>query len=654
MRMMKKISRLLMVAACLAVAVPSAAQSQFQSTFEVGIGYTRPATENMDMVSVLLQAEDFFLETGIGLRTNAGIGGDSVFGWLVRGGMRPFALGNVRGHVGAEFSLFSNSTSDNGESATLMGLGFLVGGILPAGGPLEPRRAPATPSPSSLAAGTRSPSSWSASWASTCCSSSAFCRAARCRGAAERGRAPGGPGPTLPARSGAPGTCAAGVPTRGSMSRSICVVGHLMLPLLAGTPEPVVGGAEVQSFHLAQELHRRGWRLSFLVCSHDGSSRGVRQTPLGTAHILYPRRSSKRLVDKLQEKRALFNAVLHADGDLVFQRAVWDADLAALAARWRGRPYVYSLASDRDVVALPKWSRRRNVLHLARAVVAQTASQREWAERDGVRARIIASGFPVPGWNPAPRADVLWVGTLRALKQPDLFLDLAAAFPSHAFVLCGGAGEDTAVAVRVAARAAALPNLRYEGFVPYAQIAARFARARVLVNTSTYEGFPNTFVLAWLHGAVVLSLGVDPDEAAVPRRARRRGARSADLAAALGALLADESRCAALAARARAHAERQHDIRTVANDYEAVFEAALGGRSTVSGWQRLPGRPGAAYPPGLAPGQRGATRLPSSNRSPWRSRCGIHARPLRPTRLRTPRHRLPSSPTAPCCRTGSR
>lgn len=128
MRMMKKISRLLMVAACLAVAVPSAAQSQFQSTFEVGIGYTRPATENMDMVSVLLQAEDFFLETGIGLRTNAGIGGDSVFGWLVRGGMRPFALGNVRGHVGAEFSLFSNSTSDNGESATLMGLGFLAGG----------------------------------------------------------------------------------------------------------------------------------------------------------------------------------------------------------------------------------------------------------------------------------------------------------------------------------------------------------------------------------------------------------------------------------------------------------------------------------------------------------------------------------------------
>jgi len=128
MRMTRMISRLLMLAACLAVAVPSAAQSQYQSTFELGIGYTRPATENMDMVSLLLQADEFFLETGVGLRTNAGQGGDSVFGWLVRGGMRPFALGNVRGHVGAEFSLFSNSTTDSDGAATLMGLGFLVGG----------------------------------------------------------------------------------------------------------------------------------------------------------------------------------------------------------------------------------------------------------------------------------------------------------------------------------------------------------------------------------------------------------------------------------------------------------------------------------------------------------------------------------------------
>jgi hypothetical protein len=128
MRMRSKISWVVVVAACLALAVPSAAQSQFQSTFELGVGYTRPATENMDMVSFLLRAEDFFVESGIGLRTNAGVNGNSVFGWLVRGGICPFKLGNVRGHVGGEFSLFSNSTKNSTGSTTLLGLGFLVGG----------------------------------------------------------------------------------------------------------------------------------------------------------------------------------------------------------------------------------------------------------------------------------------------------------------------------------------------------------------------------------------------------------------------------------------------------------------------------------------------------------------------------------------------
>jgi glycosyltransferase involved in cell wall biosynthesis len=355
------------------------------------------------------------------------------------------------------------------------------------------------------------------------------------------------------------------------MAGSICFVGHLMLPLLQGTAEPVIGGAEVQSYHLAAELQARDWKTSFLVCRFDDDPAPVRDTPLGPAHVLYRRRLPKSLADKWREKLALFEAVRRTGAGLVFQRAVWDADVAAFAAQRQRRPYVYALASDRDAVALPRWSRRRNVLQLARAVVAQSQLQQDWVRRYGGSSTVIPSGFPVPPWRADRRDGALWVGTLRALKRPEIFVDLAAAMPAHRFVLCGGAGEDPGVAARVLSATARMSNLENAGFVPYRDIATRFATARVLVNTSTYEGFPNTFVLAWLHGAVVLSLGVDPDG-----RLERDGlgvvARDPQsLQMELASLLTDDARYAAIASRARAHAELHHDIRAVATQYETLF-----------------------------------------------------------------------------------
>src|SRR2546422_9424334 len=130
------------------------------------------------------------------------------------------------------------------------------------------------------------------------------------------------------------------------MPRSVCFVGHLMLPLLAGGETPVVGGAEVQSLHLAEELRRRGWEVRFLVCALEDATPASVQTPLGPARVLYRRRLCKSPLDKVREKRATLAVAWAEASDLVFQRAVWDADVVGLARRLRRRPFVYSIASD--------------------------------------------------------------------------------------------------------------------------------------------------------------------------------------------------------------------------------------------------------------------------------------------------------------------
>jgi len=46
--------------------------------------------------------------------------------------------------------------------------------------------------------------------------------------------------------------------------------------------------------------------------------------------------------------------------------------------------------------------------------------------------------------------------------------------------------------------------------VPYEEVGALFDKAKILVCTSTVEGFPNTFLQAWSRGIPVVAT-VDPD-----------------------------------------------------------------------------------------------------------------------------------------------
>ena len=103
------------------------AQSQYQTAFEVGVGYTRPGAGQFDMVTLLMQGDDYLVETGIGLRVD----GETQFSWLIRGALRPAMAGNTILHIGAEYSLHSNSAIKSGELTSLSTVGVLFGASHP-------------------------------------------------------------------------------------------------------------------------------------------------------------------------------------------------------------------------------------------------------------------------------------------------------------------------------------------------------------------------------------------------------------------------------------------------------------------------------------------------------------------------------------------
>jgi glycosyltransferase involved in cell wall biosynthesis len=112
--------------------------------------------------------------------------------------------------------------------------------------------------------------------------------------------------------------------------------------------------------------------------------------------------------------------------------------------------------------------------------------------------------------NPEKTTDLLWVSRCQPIKRPLLFCDLAAALP-HARCRMVCPREDVGLWETVRARAAEVPNLEFIERIPYHEIQAAYDDARIFVNTSEWEGWPNSFIQAGLGHTALLSLDVNPD-----------------------------------------------------------------------------------------------------------------------------------------------
>jgi glycosyltransferase involved in cell wall biosynthesis len=86
------------------------------------------------------------------------------------------------------------------------------------------------------------------------------------------------------------------------------------------------------------------------------------------------------------------------------------------------------------------------------------------------------------------------------------------------------------------------------------------ARAHVFVNTSLHEGFPNTFIQAWMREVPVVSLHVDPDEVLGRERIGIHAGSEEELRDAVRMLVVDPHRRAEYAVRAREYARRRHSL----------------------------------------------------------------------------------------------
>lgn len=230
-----------------------------------------------------------------------------------------------------------------------------------------------------------------------------------------------------------------------------------------------------------------------------------------------------------------FRKILHEldkiKADVIYQRvASAYTGIGAYYARKRGSRLIWHISSDSDVTPL-RFGVTRDIisryvdkkfleygLRNAHEIVAQTREQAAMLERNYGRApsAIVGNYHPLPT-EPIRKAEpveVVWIGNLKPIKQPQVFLRLATDLQSSLtarFTVMGAMQGSPRWQKSLREQMNRTSNLDYRGACSQEEVNSVLARAGLLVNTSRWEGFSNTFIQAWMRQVPVVSMNANPN-----------------------------------------------------------------------------------------------------------------------------------------------
>lgn len=302
------------------------------------------------------------------------------------------------------------------------------------------------------------------------------------------------------------------------------------------------GGAEVQTWLLAKELAKRGYRVTYIAESVHGKAGTMEQSEGVNINWLKHYRHFR-----WRNVFAYYQAIKQVNPDLLVQRmSSYVTGVIGFYAKRHHKPFAW-ICTDNSLPV--KWifskkqradsqtkshkfikksvlwidalihdiSRQYGMRFITHPFTQNEEQDQQLRKHYGMDSFRMNSGHESPEKKASSKARfdnkiVLWVATMGPRKQPWKFVDLARQCQDNNwhFVMVGGHSDQQYLNSFLKD----VPdNLHCTGRLPYEEALAWFHKATVFVNTSTAEGegFPNTFIQAWLRGVPVVSLAVDPD-----------------------------------------------------------------------------------------------------------------------------------------------
>lgn len=227
----------------------------------------------------------------------------------------------------------------------------------------------------------------------------------------------------------------------------------------------------------------------------------------------------------------LYRVLKKIDPDILYQRVLNSyTGISAYYAKKYNKKMIWHIAHDDDVQPFVP-SLKKNILNKlvdqkigqygikkSHKIIAQTQRQNNFLQKYYNRqADAVIHNFqpkPTESLDKGNGIKIVWVGNFKPMKRPELFVKLAEDLVHLEDVkleMIGRPGNQRQYGMLLE-KILKMNNLYYHGEQPLAEVNRILSGAHLFVNTSVAEGFPNTFIQAWMRKVPVISLGVDVDD----------------------------------------------------------------------------------------------------------------------------------------------
>jgi glycosyltransferase involved in cell wall biosynthesis len=180
--------------------------------------------------------------------------------------------------------------------------------------------------------------------------------------------------------------------------------------------------------------------------------------------------------------------------------------------------YIFMFAHDRECRGRFQRSNRFNIFYpfllvAAKYLIVQNNYQEE--QLNGFfKKKIfkITNGYPIKEPDLTVKNGVLWVSRVEPWKRPELCIEAAMKNPDIHFTMIAPVDNQCRdYAVKIYKMACNIKNITIIDFVCFKDIDNYFRKAKLFLNTSEEEGFPNTFIQACKNKTPIISLSVNPN-----------------------------------------------------------------------------------------------------------------------------------------------